>query len=152
MSLTPGARQLARDRQVAGLRHAGGARRSGILQDQKIVRRDVEVRIVDARREILQRGEHDRAAFALEQAGSAAERFRIAPRGARLPNSATSPPFGSIGLVAGRTTAPVDEGASSAASRSPSVSPVTVMQSRWSSGFSSRSTAPMPPAAWKSSM
>ena len=42
--------------------------------------------------------------------------------------------------------------ASPSASRSPSVSPVTVMQSRCSSGLSSRSSAPMPPAAKKSSM
>ena len=35
---------------------------------------------------------------------------------------------------------------------SPSVSPVTVRQSRWRSGFNSRSSAPIPPAAKKSSM
>ena len=37
--------------------------------------------------------------------GSAAERFRMAPRGARLPKSATRPPVSRTGCVKGRTTA-----------------------------------------------
>ncbi len=41
--------------------------RTGILQHQNIVRLDVERRIVDALGEIGERGEHDGAAFVLEQ-------------------------------------------------------------------------------------
>ncbi len=84
--------------------------------------------------------------------GSAAARLRIAPRGASEPNSETSPPTGEIGLSSGRITAGSAKPASSRASRAPSVSPAMVGVSRWSSGLSRRSTAPIAPAAWKSSM
>ena len=83
---------------------------------------------------------------------SAAERFRMAPFGASEPNSATRPPSGSSGAASAEMMARSTQASSSPASRSPSVSPVTVMQSRSSSGFSSRRMAPMPPAAKKSSM
>ena len=82
----------------------------------------------------------------------AAERLMMAPSGASDPNSATSPPSASKGSLAARMTRRSTQPPCSAAKRWPSVSPVTVMQSRSSSGASSRSTAPMPPAAWKSSM
>jgi hypothetical protein len=49
------------------LTHARGARWSGVLQHQEIVRRDVEPGIVDARRQILERGKDEGAAFLLEQ-------------------------------------------------------------------------------------
>ena len=83
--------------------------------------------------------------------GSAAERLKIAPLGASEPNSATRPPLdcnaSANGLTTERSTRPA-----STARRWPSVSPATVMQSRCNSGFSSRSTAPIPPAANRSSM
>ena len=44
-----------------------------MLQHHEIVGRDVEIGIVDARRQILERGEHDRAPLLLEQ-------FRIGGR------------------------------------------------------------------------
>ena len=90
--LDAGARELAGDRQVARLRHAGAARRAGVLQHQHVVRRDVEVRIVDPRREILEALNTTARPSCSNSRASAAERFRIAPPGASQPNSATSPP------------------------------------------------------------
>ena len=66
MSLTP-ARAAGRDRQVAGLGHAGAALGPGVLRDQDVVGRDLELGGVDARREILEVLEHDRPALVLEQ-------------------------------------------------------------------------------------
>ncbi len=92
---------------------------------------DVELGIVDARGEILQRREHHRPALVLEQSASAAERLRMAPCGARLPNSATSPPCGSSGFLrSAMMLRSTYDSASPALRRSPSVSPVTVMASR----------------------
>ena len=62
-------RELLRDRQVAGLGHAFGRVRAGILQHQHVLRRNVERRIVDARGKIGERGEHHRPALVLEQPG-----------------------------------------------------------------------------------
>ena len=59
-------RELLRDRQVAGLRHAAGLR-AGVLQHERVVRPDVEVGIVDAGREVVERGEHHRSRGLLEQ-------------------------------------------------------------------------------------
>src|SRR5213083_234842 len=83
--------------------------------------------------------------------GSAAERFRIAPFGASDPNSATSPPCFDNGSENGLITARSTH-AGSLSRTSFNETPATVMQSRCSSGFSSRSTAPTPPAAYKSDM
>ena len=83
---------------------------------------------------------------------SAAERLKMAPLGARLPNSAMTPPLGSSGSSRAAMIERSIQWSRSPASRSPKVSPVTVMQSRCRSGASSRSNAPMPPAAKKSSM
>ena len=66
MSFTPFSRELARDRDVAGLRHAAGARPSA-AQDQRVVGVDVEVGRVDARREIGEILEDDGAELALEE-------------------------------------------------------------------------------------
>ena len=85
--------------------------------------------------------------------GSAAERLRMAPLGRERAEQRDE-----AALRLERVGERLDDARGrrrrrlGAASRSPSVSPVTVMQSRWSSGFSSRSTAPMPPAAKRSSM
>ena len=68
MSLTPARASFAGNRQIAGFGHGVAALRSGVLQHQKIVGGHVEVGRVDARGEIVERGEHDGAAFALEQA------------------------------------------------------------------------------------
>ena len=57
--LDAGLRQLLRDRQIAGFRHARRVR-SGVLQHEHIARRDVERRIVDAGGEILEAREDDR--------------------------------------------------------------------------------------------
>ena len=66
--LDPGARQLSRIWQIAGLRHTRyGDRRAGILQQHKIIRGHVEIGVVDARGQILERGEDDRSAFLFEQ-------------------------------------------------------------------------------------
>ena len=67
MSFTPCARELLRDREVAGLRHAGRALRAGVAQHQHVVGRHVERRIVDARGQVLERIEHHRAALVLHQ-------------------------------------------------------------------------------------
>ena len=56
--LDAGLRELLRDRQIAGLRHAGRALGPGIAQDQDVVRRHVEIGIVDARDHVLDRLEH----------------------------------------------------------------------------------------------
>ena len=82
----------------------------------------------------------------------AAERLRMAPRGARLPNSATSPPCGSSGLSRAAMMRAIDEGAvlggEALAQRLAGDGHGVEMQQ----GFNSRSSAPMPPAAKKSSM
>ena len=65
--LDAGARELARNRQIAGFGHAGAADRPGILQNQEIIRRHVEVRAVHTRRKIFQRRKDDGTAFLLEQ-------------------------------------------------------------------------------------
>ncbi len=67
MSLTPLGGELLRDRQIAGLGHGFGRMRAGILQHQDVVRRDVEIGIVDARGKVRERGEHHRPALVLEQ-------------------------------------------------------------------------------------
>ena len=48
------ARELARNRQVAGFRHAWGALGSGVLQHQDVIGCDVEIIPIDALGEILQ--------------------------------------------------------------------------------------------------
>ena len=53
--LHAGARELPRDRDVAGFGHAGRALRTDVLQHQHVVGVHVEVAIVDARREVLER-------------------------------------------------------------------------------------------------
>ena len=69
MSLTPCVRELLRDRQIAGLRHRRRRMRAGVLQHQNVLGRDVERGIVDARGEVVERGEHHRPALVLEQLG-----------------------------------------------------------------------------------
>ena len=64
--LDAGLGEFGWDRQIARLWHRGFAGRAGILQHQKVVRRHVKIRIVDARGEIFERIEHDGAAFAFE--------------------------------------------------------------------------------------
>jgi hypothetical protein len=61
-------RQLLRDRQVAGFGHSRRAERAGIAQHEDVVGRDVEVRGIDARGEIVERVEDDGAAGVLQQA------------------------------------------------------------------------------------
>ena len=67
MSFTPCARQLLRDRQVAGLRHARRAFRPGIAQHQHVVRRRHRDRDRRCARHVLDAVEHDRAALVLQQ-------------------------------------------------------------------------------------
>ena len=61
------ARELAGDRQIARFRHAGLAGGAGVLQYQKVLRRHVEIGGIDARRQVVERGEHHGAAGALEE-------------------------------------------------------------------------------------
>ena len=68
MSFTPSSRASS-DRDHAGLGHARRADRAGVLQHDNRLRRDVEVRIVDALLQVFQRVEHQRRAFMLEQRG-----------------------------------------------------------------------------------
>ena len=65
--LDAGARQLHRDRQIAGLRHARRALRAGIAQHQHVVGRDIERGIVDPQRHVLDGIEHHGAAGMLQQ-------------------------------------------------------------------------------------
>ena len=149
--LDSGPRQFARDRQVAGLGHARGAERPGVLQYQEIVRRHIERGIVDARREVLERGEDDGAALLLEE-------FRVGRRALedRAFRRQRAEQRDQPALRLQRIIEGFDDGAVDGTVRRGKpfrqVSPATVMQSRCSSGFSSRSTAPMPPAANRSSM
>jgi hypothetical protein len=65
--LDAGARELSRDRQIAGLRHARRALRAGIAQHQHVVGGDVEIGIVDPQRHVLDGFEHHGAAGVLQQ-------------------------------------------------------------------------------------
>ena len=67
--LDAGLRQLLRDRQVAGLRHARRALRSGIAQHEDVVRGYVERRVVDPARQVFDRVEHDGTAGMYQQLG-----------------------------------------------------------------------------------
>ena len=60
-------RELFRDRDIAGFRHAGRADRPGIAHHEDIVFGDVERRIVDALGHVGDGIEHHRAAFMLHQ-------------------------------------------------------------------------------------
>ena len=55
-------------RQVTGLGHPGCTFGASVLQDQNIAGFDVEIGIVDARGEIVERRENNRPALMLEQA------------------------------------------------------------------------------------
>ena len=145
-------RELLRDRQIAGLRHRGGRMRAGILQHQNILRLDVELGIVDARGEIGERGKHHRPALELEQIGVGGRALEDRALRRQIAEQRDQPALRLQRLVALRDDAAVDPGAGIAPSRSPRVSPVTVMASRCSRSFNSRISAPMPPAAKKSSM
>ena len=68
MSLTPCVAELLRDRQVAGLGHAGRADRAGVAQHEHVVGADVEVGRIDPRRHVLDRIEDDGAAGVLQEA------------------------------------------------------------------------------------
>ena len=93
--------QLLGDRQEARLRHGGGAARAGVLQDEEIVGRDVELRGRRCGRPGRRaRRTPPRAPVFSNSAGVAAERLMMAPSGASEPNSATSPPCGSSGRAA----------------------------------------------------
>ncbi len=59
--LDAGARELFRDRQVAGLRHSRRTLRAGVTQHEHVVGSDIERVVVDSRSEIFERIEHHRA-------------------------------------------------------------------------------------------
>ena len=65
--LDAGARELLRDRQIAGLRHARRALRAGVAQHQHVVGGDIEIGIVDPQRHVLHGVEHHGAAGVLQQ-------------------------------------------------------------------------------------
>ena len=105
MSLTPAPGELGRDRQVAGLGHAGGdrARHCAARARRRPSRRDRDRRC--GRRD--RRGRRRRP-----PAPSSRTAARRRPRasgwrrsGARMPNSPTSPPFARTGSSSGRITA-----------------------------------------------
>ena len=97
--------------------------------------------------------EHHRAAFVLEQASVGGR--ALEDRAVRRQRCRTARPARRPAAAARRTAAPrrgrPRPGRRRRAAR-PGSRPSTVRQSRCSSGFSSRSTAPMPPAAKRSSM
>ncbi len=113
---------------------------------------DVQVVGVDAGGEVVERGKDHRAAGMLEQlrvGGRTLQDCTTGRQGAEQGNEAA--------LRLDRLGARADDGAvdrvaGGLASRSPSVSPVTVMHDRSRSGASSRSTASSPPAANRSSI
>ena len=70
MSLTPVRGELHRDRQVARLRHAGGALGTGVAQHQHVVGGDIKRGIVDPQRHVFHGFEHHGAAGMLQQFGA----------------------------------------------------------------------------------
>ena len=61
--------ELFRYRQIARLRHAGRAFGPGVLHHQNVVFFDIELRVINALRQIFQRLKHHRAAGVLHQLG-----------------------------------------------------------------------------------
>ena len=61
--------ELRWDRQIPRFGHACAALRTGILQDEDVVRLDVEIGIVYPQGEILKAREHDGASLMFEQSG-----------------------------------------------------------------------------------
>ena len=86
------------------------------------------------------------------RAGVAADTLSTAPSGARLPRRMARPPSALNGRSRVVTTSCQAPGAVTSSSSAPSVRPVTVGASRWSSGASAFITAGMPPASARSSM
>ena len=61
------ARKLRGNRQVSRFGHGVTALRPGVLEHEEVVGPHVEIRRVDPRRKIVERGEHHRPAFPLEE-------------------------------------------------------------------------------------
>ena len=102
--------------------------RAGILQHQNIVGLDVERGIVDARGEIGERGEHHRPALVLEQLGVGRRALEDGALRREIAEQRDQPALRLQRLAALGDDRAVDPASpSSCSSRSPSVSPVTVM-------------------------
>ena len=136
MSLhTPG-EQLLRNRHLSPFRHAGAASRPGIAQHEHGVGVDVEIRVVDARSDVVDVLEDERRAAVLEQGGRCGALLddgAVRARGCRAGWRARPLPRSGSASVAITARSSV----SAAAKPSCSVAPVTVSASPASSGASS---------------
>ena len=143
-------RQLGWNRKVARLRHARSDW-SRVLQDQHVLGRTSSAGSSMRAARSSRFSKTTARPTCSNRRSSAAAHLRMAPFGAMLPNRASSPPVALKGLVNGTYDASIDE-------RPPMLQTFAERFARHrltvelSSGRSSWSTAPMPPAAWKSSM
>ena len=152
MSLTPLLRELLRDRQIAGLGHAFRRMRAGILQHQHVVRSRLRARDRRCAPRDRRAREHHRPALVLEQPRVGRRALEDGAPRREVAEQRDQPTVRLERLLARGNDRAVDSTRRRSPAARRSVSPVTVMQSRCSSGSSSRSSAPMPPAAKKSSI
>ena len=122
--------ELLRDRQIAGLRHGGRRMRAGVLQHQNVVGGDVELGIVDARGEVLQRGEHHRPALVLEQLGVGGRALEDGALRREVAEQRDQPALRLQRLVALGDDAAVDPGVA-ASSRAPAARPASRRSPSW---------------------
>ena len=150
--LDPGARELLRDRQIAGLGHPRSGERPGILQHQEIVRGHVEAGIVDARRQILERGKDDRPPLLLEQFRVGGRALEDRALGRQRAEQRDEPAHGLQRVGERLDHGAVDRAGGCGEPLAPRSRRSRSGNRGASSGCNSRNTAPMPPAANRSSM
>ena len=91
MSVIPWAKIFGGNSEVADFREARVALWPAVFQDQHIIGTHIEIRVINLLLEVIDVLRDNRAAAVLQQF-VAADGFRIAPVGARLPRSTTIPP------------------------------------------------------------